>query len=446
MGKSTRKAIDYLMKSGEKSLARYALDESDQYYTEAYQLIVEIPDKTDLDNELLIDLLMKWALVFYYQGEFGKLTDLFEEHLGLAKTLDDKSKYGMFYAWLGFAFICRNRIKDSYEYLKTALQIGEQLKDQKLIGYACTWLTWTCAYFGLLDEAIAFGERSQEISKVYPSDQYMYFKNLGGMALTYSFKGEKKKILEFGKKLVDFGNKHSNIRSLAMGQGYIGYAYALEGNLSKAIELSEKGLKIAADPFYAEYGRHLLGRLYILNQQIDKAEKSFQQTLQFSENFGIETVGAVSQVFLGLIQIVKGQMSHGMKLLKKGQQACVEGHMVCEHCLSEHLLGNVYLQMVQKAEPISIAKAAKNIGFLLGNIPVAAQKAEEHLNKAAETAKKIGAKSISGPAYLDLGYLHKAKKRNDKAKECFSEAIQIFKECEMDGFLKQAKEAMESLK
>jgi class 3 adenylate cyclase len=143
MGKSTRKAIDYLMKSGEKSLARYALDESDQYYTEAYQLIVEIPDKTDLDNELLIDLLMKWALVFYYQGEFGKLTDLFEEHL----ALDDKSKYGMFYAWLGFAFICRNRIKDSYEYLKTALQIGEQLKDQKLIGYACTWLTWTCAYF-----------------------------------------------------------------------------------------------------------------------------------------------------------------------------------------------------------------------------------------------------------------------------------------------------------
>jgi hypothetical protein len=45
----------------------------------------------------------------------------------------------------------------------------------------------------------------------------------------------------------------------------------------------------------------------------------------------------------------------------------------------------------------------------------------------------------------NLGYLHKTKKRTDKAKECFSEAKQIFEECEMDGFLKQAKDALDSL-
>jgi class 3 adenylate cyclase/tetratricopeptide (TPR) repeat protein len=445
MGQSTYRAIDYLMKSGAKSLARYALDESQQYYTEAYQLIVEIPDKSESDNELLIDLLMKWALVFYYQGEFGRLTDLFEEHLDIAKTLDDKSKYGMFRAWLGFAFVCRNRIKDSYEYLKDALEIGEQLNDQKLIGYTCTWLTWTCAYFGLLDEAIEFGKRAQEIAKVYPSDHYMYFKNLGGMALAYNLRGDKQKVFEIGNKLVDFGINQSNIRSHYMGHGFIGAAYALEGNLPAAIENNEKAINTAADPFYAEMGRSFLGRFYLLNNQIDEAEKAFQQTLKYSETLGIETIEAVSQVFLGVIQIATGRMSKGLKLLKKGQRACLEGQMISEYCLSEYLLGNVYLQMFQKAEPISFAKVAKNIGFILKNVPVAAQKAEAHLNKAAETAKKIGAKSISGPSHLDLGYLHKTKKRTDKAKECFSEAKQIFEECEMDGFLKQANDALESL-
>ena len=39
MGQSIHKAIDYLMKSGEKSLRRYALDESNQSYQEAYDLL-----------------------------------------------------------------------------------------------------------------------------------------------------------------------------------------------------------------------------------------------------------------------------------------------------------------------------------------------------------------------------------------------------------------------
>ncbi len=50
-----------------------------------------------------------------------------------------------------------------------------------------------------------------------------------------------------------------------------------------------------------------------------------------------------------------------------------------------------------------------------------------------------------GQAYLDLGLLHRAKKRNDKAQECISEAIKIFEECKAEGFLKQARDALASL-
>ncbi len=50
-----------------------------------------------------------------------------------------------------------------------------------------------------------------------------------------------------------------------------------------------------------------------------------------------------------------------------------------------------------------------------------------------------------GQAYLDLGFLHKIKKRTDQAKECISEAIKIFEQTEAESFLKQAKEALVSL-
>jgi tetratricopeptide (TPR) repeat protein len=88
---------------------------------------------------------------------------------------------------------------------------------------------------------------------------------------------------------------------------------------------------------------------------------------------------------------------------------------------------------------------AKNIGFLLRNVPSAAEKAEKHLHQVIEIGEEIGSKNTIARAYLDLGLLHKAKKRTGQAKECISKAIELFEQCEATVFLKQAKEALESL-
>ncbi len=88
---------------------------------------------------------------------------------------------------------------------------------------------------------------------------------------------------------------------------------------------------------------------------------------------------------------------------------------------------------------------AKNIGFLIKNVPFASKKAEEHFNRAIEVAKEIGAKGTMGVAYLDLGLLYRMKEKTEQAKNCISEAIRIFEETEAEGFLKQAEEALSSL-
>jgi len=45
--------------------------------------------------------------------------------------------------------------------LNKALEIGEQTSNQAVIGYACTWLTWTYAELGMLEEAEIVGKRAQ---------------------------------------------------------------------------------------------------------------------------------------------------------------------------------------------------------------------------------------------------------------------------------------------
>jgi hypothetical protein len=50
-----------------------------------------------------------------------------------------------------------------------------------------------------------------------------------------------------------------------------------------------------------------------------------------------------------------------------------------------------------------------------------------------------------GQCYLDLGQLYKAKKKTDQARKYIADAVETFKECEADVFMKQAEEALAAL-
>jgi tetratricopeptide (TPR) repeat protein len=137
-------------------------------------------------------------------------------------------------------------------------------------------------------------------------------------------------------------------------------------------------------------------------------------------------------------------MKQGTELLEKAQRTQRRNHRRVQYALSEHILGEVNSQIATGPKP-SLSIMAKNIGFLIKNVPFATKKAEEHFNKAIELLKEIGAEGLLGPVYMSLGLLFKATKRTDQARQLILEAIDIFQESEAEGWLKQANEALDSL-
>lgn len=67
------------------------------------------------------------------------------------------------------------------------------------------------------------------------------------------------------------------------------------------------------------------------------------------------------------------------------------------------------------------------------------------MNKAVESAKRFEAKGILGSAYMDLGNLYRIRKRNDQARTCIAEAVNIFKKIGAEVHLKKAMEALDGL-
>lgn len=445
LGRSVNKAVEYLVKAGEKTLARYAVDEAHEHYKKAYNILGPKENKTEDEKKLLIDMLNSWGYVYYYLGDIKEFINLFNSHKDLVESLGDEARLGMFYAWLGSANYLAGQQKDSYDYLRSALELGERSGSQKFVGYACTWLPWTCTLLGLFDEGITYGKRAQEISGSFNSDQYLFFKSLAGMCYIYFWQGNTEKVFEGAKRLLDYGEKTSNSRSKVFGHWMNALGHLLTGDMALCRKESEKAAGAALDPFYAQFAIFSLGLSYFFDGQLQEAEDIFESLLDFCEKRGIGMLSVLTQMFISPILIAKGQMKQGLRKLEETQEILLKNHMKVSYAQSEFILGVVYTQFITGSSP-GFLTLVKNIGSIVKNAPFADRKAEEHFNKAIEILREVGAKSLLGRAFFNLGQLHKVKKRNENARECFSEAVHLFRECDAHVYLKQAEEAVASLR
>jgi tetratricopeptide (TPR) repeat protein len=441
-GKSVHKAVDYLIKSGEKSLRRYAVEESHQYFKEAFDLLSINLEKSLNNKEALIDLLNKWSFVYYYRGDYKGLLDLLEAHRHIAESLADKKRLGMFFVWLGCALCHRERFQGSYKYLTKAFKLGEEDENHQVIGYASTWLTWTCAELGFLDEADGFAEIALEVYRSVNSDHYIYFISQAGLGYVHWYRGEKQKAFEVGEALLEFGRKHTNLRSMVMGHFFKGFSHQVAGDLPAATTCFQKAIKVSADPWYSQFPKLALCYAQISSGQFLEAEAALQEIVSFNRECGAEIVGTPAQFLLGPLLIAQGHLSKGMKILEDIQNTWRESGFKLRYIISEYIIARTYAQIAQGAHSMSPSKVLKNLGFLLKRVPFAGRKALEHFNRAIEVASEIEAWGLLGRAYLDLGLFYKAKSRNDQAVQYLSRAIELFEQSDAKVYLKQAQDAL----
>jgi tetratricopeptide (TPR) repeat protein len=147
-----------------------------------------------------------------------------------------------------------------------------------------------------------------------------------------------------------------------------------------------------------------------------------------------------------MVLIAQGNLRQGIRLYENVIEVFLENKSLYRYAAGNQLMGMVYSKFTQaKGERKDFSFIAKNFGFLMKTLPFAHKKAEEHLNIAIKTAGEIGAKSVLGQSYLELGKLYQVKGRTEKARKCIANAIEVFEHCEAETFLNQAQAALASL-
>jgi tetratricopeptide (TPR) repeat protein len=333
----------------------------------------------------------------------------------------------------------------AFDYLKRALDLGESCRDQKVVGYACTFLTWVCVQLARFDEAATYGEKAQEIARLFPSDQYLYFKSLSGLGYLYYFKGDFQKGREMGELLLAHGERTANSRSKVLGHWINCFCQSVLGDIPASLRSGEKSLEASEDPFYIQFGRLSAGFASLSSGDFARVEEVLKPVVDFSEKNGCYVFLPWACMLLGPALIAQGRMNEGMKVLEKANEMIHEGKRRVTEPSYEYTLGKVFSLIGTGSKP-SFSIITKNIRFLAKNVPFASRKAVEHFSRAIETSRLIGANSVLCLAYMDLGLFHKRNKENEQAKECLKAAIEILEKAGPSPNLEQAREALASLK
>ena len=429
------KAFGYLVQSGEKCLARYALEEAHAYFHDAYEILKNRFEDAAKTSNLMIDLLNKWAFVYYYRGHYQELLSLLTDHQKRAESVSDQAERGMFYAWLGCALWHREQFKEAYHHLSEALKIGEEIRSNRVVGYACGWLSWVCTELGLLDEAVLFADRAARVFKTGCTDQYIYFCAMAGKGYASWHRGDCEQTLSIGKVLLEFGDEQSDQRSRVMGFCCIGWSQLVAGKLPQAVASFEKAMQISVDPWYAIFPKLAITYGLILEGNFPCARDHIAEIIEFSNSFGAEFAGKPAQFFRAMVLIAEGKIDQGLKIAEKIYQSWLENGSILRQSACGSMLAAVY------------ASLAGNVGDSprQGVAASAAKEAHSHFQASIRAGKRIGANGVLGRAYLNWGYLHQQEKNEDRAGHCFTAATQYFHFCNSEAFLAQARNELAML-
>ena len=436
---ATDKATDYLIRSGTKALRRCALDESDQYFKTAKSMLEQQHLATPGTKKRLLDVVNQWAFVFYYKGLNRKLLELLEHQQPLVEGLKDPVREGYHWAWHGCALWHRHRFAEAYDSLVKARELGEAAKHPYLTGYASTWLSWPCTELGRIGEAIDNSEQAEALFvDGLVQDPYIYFNGLTSKGYAYWHKGDAQRTGKIGQRLVKFGKRHGNVRSLVSGHCCLGWKDLVLGDIEHATRCFRTAVDFSADPWYSQFPKLALCYGSISHGKIEEALPLLDQLITFSDDNGAEFVGDPARFFKGLTDIINGRVAKGLEIMESLLASWQAAGARLRVLTCGHVMARVYALLFQGAMQTTENPDSPHVRSM-------AEKCIQWFQSCISEARDMGARAMEGQAMLGLGSAYDTLGDAGQAKNSIAKSIEILQQVKASHHLAEARNLMAAL-
>jgi class 3 adenylate cyclase/tetratricopeptide (TPR) repeat protein len=415
------KAVEYSKLAESKAEKAASLNDAITYAQKRVSCLEKLPQTEDVLRKT-VDARTTLGLYLTQLSHLVEAKEAVEPVVDAALKLGYKRRISQVYTILGwYSWWVEEDYARAQRYLADGLRLAEEIND--ILSLATANL-----YLGLLASTnCEYEKASYHLGKVL--DINIAANSLWGIAsikslrasLVYNWQGEIDRGFKETSEALQIAEESGDIHSKAFGYVYYGHSYFCKGHLREAEEYLVKGIDFferTNDPSNQCYGCHFLGLTYVNTGRYVQAREAFERGISLLERHRITPSGQnTGRLGLALTKIMSGDIDIDLQPLYRHEAANKLKYM---KGFAQSYLSAILLNLDVKRLP----------------------EAEDWIKRAIETDTRNGMRFHLAQDFAQYAELCKRKGDLAMAKEKLSKAIEIFKECGADGWVKRYEEEL----
>lgn len=356
------RAVAALIAAGEKAMERFALTESQAHYRAAHEMLEEAPPSTARDRGI-VDLLLSWAFLSYYQARLYDLGVLLRKHQDSVDRVGTVEEKGMWLAWLGWTYSMADGNQSlAISTLDEAISVGRSENLPWVIAYAQTWRTIPLLSKGAAKECISAAEEALTLCGDPYGDPYVWSKATFGVGIAKAFKGEFEQAMALAEELVAFGEASGNVRAQVLGYVIEIYLAAFALDRAWSDEAFTGMMGAGPDPLFEHVAAPFRAVILAMSDDLGPAREYVDdQRHRFIEGLNLKFFDEALGVIDGLYKIAQGELVEGFAELEV--MAAGEEVPRWSRHLSEMVLANAYAEVAMA--DAGFMDAIRNLRFVI---------------------------------------------------------------------------------
>jgi len=410
------KGAKYSSLAGKQAVKRSSYTDAISYANKGISCLEMLPQTDDIQRRIIDNrtALSNYCigLNYHYEGmqAVAPIVDL-------AKKINYKKRLPRIYVATGtYNIYVMDDIDKGIEDLNKAKTLSEETGDFLSLWYSYYFLACSHSFDCNFEKSPSYFQMALDLSEsannrmgicfVKGTIAFQYFTYSGKIDLAYQ---TSKESLELANQTGDIHNQQIAYSSFGACCFFKGFFSEAETNLLQATTLHKKTKHVVWGPL----AYYWLGNLYFNSGDFRKAQNFFNQANLFLEK---------SKVFPSWVNLTKTHLTYA-KVLQNNKDIDLE---------------SLFEYAKQNKLEFYYGEIARNIGGILMSIgDKFFPESEKWINKAIESHKRNRMPWYLAEDYALYAEFHKQKGNQLKAKETLGKAVDIFKECGADGWVKK---------